>query len=242
MKLLPAIDMMDGKAVRLIRGEFDKSTVFSDDPSEMARKWADCGAEILHLVDLNGSRKGAPQETETIKRIIKAVDIPVELGGGIRTLETALKMLDLGVSRVIIGTSAAQNPELGEVIFNELGERAVLGIDAKDGKVAVSGWEETTQETSIEFALKMQSRGARRIIYTDISKDGMMTGVNVEATAEMAKAVKIPVIASGGVASMDDIKKLIAVESCGIEGAILGKSIYTGAIDLAEAVAYCKEA
>ncbi|MBP5738410.1 MAG: 1-(5-phosphoribosyl)-5-[(5-phosphoribosylamino)methylideneamino]imidazole-4-carboxamide isomerase [Abditibacteriota bacterium] len=242
MKLLPAIDMMDGKAVRLIRGEFDKSTVFGDDPAEMARRWEDCGAEILHLVDLNGSRKGAPQETETIKRIIKAVKIPVELGGGIRSLETAEKMLDLGVSRVIIGTSAAVNPELGETIFRTLGERAVLGVDAKDGKVAVSGWEQTTEETSVEFAVKMQSRGAKRIIYTDISKDGMMTGVNVEATAAMARALDIPVIASGGVASLEDIKKLIAVEDAGIEGAILGKALYTGAIDLPEAIRYCKEA
>ncbi|MEN6356249.1 MAG: 1-(5-phosphoribosyl)-5-[(5-phosphoribosylamino)methylideneamino]imidazole-4-carboxamide isomerase [Armatimonadota bacterium] len=237
MELIPAIDMMDGKCVRLQQGRFDAVTVFADDPAEMARRWEDEGAQRLHLVDLNGSRKGAPQETESIKRIVAAVKIPVELGGGIRSLETAKQILDIGVGRVIIGTSAVLNSSLAETIFKELGDGAVLGVDARDGLVAIKGWEETTQEKAVDFTLRMQALGAKRVIYTDISRDGMLAGTNIAAMKHMAESIDIPVIASGGVSTIEDIKQLKSLESIGIEGAILGKALYTGDLSLADALA-----
>ncbi len=237
MEIIPAIDMMDGKCVRLVQGRFDQSTVFSDDPVDAARRWVDEGAVRLHLVDLNGSRFGAPQETETIRRIISAVNIPVQLGGGIRTLDIAQFMIDLGVDRVILGTSAALDFDLAESIFLHLGEKAVLGVDAKDGCVAVKGWTEITGETAVKFALKMQDMGAKRIIYTDISRDGMLKGVNIPAMKQMAESVDMPVIASGGVSSIGDIERLKAIESAGIEGVIVGKALYTGDLTLADAMA-----
>lgn len=240
-EIIPAIDMMDGKCVRLVQGRFDQATVFSDDPAEMAKRWADAGARRLHLVDLNGSRMGAPQETQTIEKIIASVSIPVQLGGGIRSLEIARRMLGIGVDRVIIGTSAALDSGLAQSIFNELGDHAILGVDAKDGFVAVKGWEETTSENAIDFARRMQALGARRIIYTDISRDGMMQGANIDAMRRMAESLDIPVIASGGVSTIADITSLSSLYSMGIEGAILGKALYTGAVDLGQALeAVCK--
>lgn len=236
MEIIPAIDMMGGKCVRLVQGDFDQSTVFSDDPVDAAKRWVDEGATRLHLVDLNGSRAGAPQETETIRRILAAVNIPVQLGGGIRTLETARAMIELGVGRVIIGTSAALDTSLAEAIFGDLGDKAVLGVDAKDGYVAIKGWKEITAETAIDFALKMQRIGAKRVIYTDISRDGMLQGVNVQAMTQMADALDIPVIASGGVSTLEDINKL---RDTGVEGAIVGKALYTGDLSLSEAMAVC---
>lgn len=237
MEILPAIDMMDGKCVRLVQGKFDQSTVFADDPAEMAKRWADQGAQRLHLVDLNGSRYKAPQETKAIKRIIAAVNIPVQLGGGIRSLEIARNMLDLGVGRVIIGSSAILDNKIAETIFFDLGEQAVLAVDAKDGYVAINGWEEITHETAIDFARRMQGFGARRVIYTDISRDGMLKGANIAANEQMAEALDIPVIASGGVSTIEDLKSLKALESKGIEGAILGKALYAGGLSLADALA-----
>ncbi|MCE5323865.1 1-(5-phosphoribosyl)-5-[(5-phosphoribosylamino)methylideneamino]imidazole-4-carboxamide isomerase [bacterium] len=237
MELIPAIDMMDGKCVRLMQGRFDDVTIFADDPAQIARRWEDEGAQRLHLVDLNGSRMGAPQETESIKRIVAAVKIPVELGGGIRSLQTAKQMLDIGVGRVIIGTSAALDSHLAETIFKELGERAVLGVDARDGYVAIKGWEETTREKAVDFTLRMQSLGAKRVIYTDISRDGMLAGTNIAAMKHMAQSIDIPVIASGGISTIEDIKQLKSLENIGIEGAILGKALYTGDLSLAEALA-----
>ena len=237
-EIIPAIDMMDGKCVRLVQGKFDQATVFSDDPAEMAERWADAGAKRLHLVDLNGSRLGAPQEIEAVKKIIASVDIPVQLGGGIRGLETANRMIEIGVDRVIIGTSAALDSDLAEAIFRGLGDRAILGVDARDGFVVIKGWEETTSENAIDFARRMQTLGARRVIYTDISRDGMMQGANIGATRRMAESLDIPIIASGGISTMDDIASLA---SLGIEGAILGKALYTGALSLADALkAACK--
>jgi len=237
MLILPAVDMLGGKCVRLSQGRFDQVTVYFDDPAEPARRWVEEGARILHLVDLEGSRVGAPVETEAIRRIRAAVDVPLELGGGVRNLETARQILGLGVDRVIIGTSAALDRSLAEVIFGELGDRAVLGVDARDGFVAVKGWEETTQREAVEFAVEMQSLGARRVIYTDISRDGMLKGVNLSAMRRMAESLEIPVIASGGVSSLSDIEALRGLESVGVEGAILGKALYTGNISLAEALA-----
>ena len=237
MEIIPAIDMMDGKCVRLVQGKFDQSTVFGDDPAEMAKRWQDQGARRLHLVDLNGSRLGAPQETQSIKRIIGSVTIPVQLGGGIRSLEIARQMLDIGVGRVIIGTSAALDSNLAETVFHELGEQAVLAIDARDGRVAVKGWEETTPQTAVDFARAMQALGARRVIHTDISRDGMLQGANIPAMKQMAEAIDIPVIASGGVTSVEDIIGLKALGNIGVEGAILGKALYTEALTLADALA-----
>lgn len=234
MEIIPAIDMMDGKCVRLVQGNFDQSTVFSDDPVDAAKRWGDEGARRLHLVDLNGSRMGAPQETETIRRIIAAVRIPVQLGGGIRTLDTAKRMIEMGVERVIIGTSAALDTQAAQAIFQQLGEHAALGVDAKDGFVAVKGWEELTAERAVEFAHRMQELGARRVIYTDISRDGMLQGVNAAAMKEMAEALDIPVIASGGVSTLEDIRSLKAT---GVEAAIVGKALYTGDLALADALA-----
>ena len=237
MEIIPAVDMMDGKCVRLVQGKFDQSTVFSDDPVDAAKRWVDEGATRLHLVDLNGSRMGAPQEIPTIQRILAAVSVPVQLGGGIRTLETARRMIELGIARVIIGTSAALDADAAAAIFTELGEKAILGVDAKDGYVAVRGWQEVTAETAIEFAQRMQQLGARRVIYTDISRDGMLAGVNAEAMAAMASALEIPVIASGGVSTVDDIA---ALKGTGVEGAIVGKALYTGDLALADALAACR--
>lgn len=236
MEIIPAIDMMDGKCVRLVQGRFDQSTVFSDDPVDAAKRWVDEGAGRLHLVDLNGSRFGAPQETRTISRIIDAVNIPVQLGGGIRTLEIAQNMIDLGVDRVILGTSAALDFAVAESIFRQLGDKAVLGVDAKDGYVAVKGWTEITAEAAVEFGRKMQDMGAKRIIYTDISRDGMLKGVNIPAVKQMAESVDMAVIASGGVSSIDDIEKLKAIECAGIEGVIVGKALYTGDLTLTDAI------
>lgn len=237
MEIIPAIDIMNGKCVRLVQGRFDQATVFSDDPVQMARRWENEGALRLHIVDLNGSRVGSPQEIETIKRIVAAVSIPVQLGGGIRTLEIARTMLDLGVDRVIIGTSAALDTDLAARFFGELGERAVLGVDARDGKVAVKGWEEVTNEDATEFAQRMSLLGAKRLIYTDISRDGMLQGANVSAMTRMAESINIPVIASGGVSTLEDIRKLKALTSVGVEGAILGRALYAGKLTLREALA-----
>lgn len=237
MEIIPAIDMMDGKCVRLVQGRFDQSTVFSDDPVDAARRWVDEGAQRLHLVDLDGSRVGAPQEIDTIRRILSAVNVPTQLGGGIRSLETARQMIELGIGRVIIGTSAALDTELARRIFGELGDQAILGVDAKDGYVAVKGWQETTAETAVEFAQRMQDLGAKRVIYTDISRDGMLQGANAAAMKQMAQALDIPVIASGGVSAVGDIALLKGLEQFGIEGAIVGKALYTGDLTLADALA-----
>lgn len=237
MQLIPAIDMIDGKCVRLRQGVFEDKTIYSDDPVDVATRWESQGARRLHLVDLEGSRAGAPLELETVRRIAAAVKIPVQMGGGVRSMEICRQVLDIGVDRVIIGTSAATDRVFAETVFHSLGEQAILGLDAKNGKVAVKGWEETTEEEAVEFAVRMQACGARRVIYTDISRDGMMQGVNIEAMRQMAEALNIPVIASGGVSTLEDIDNLKLLEDIGIEGAILGKALYTGNIELSQALA-----
>lgn len=240
MIIIPAVDIRNGKCVRLLQGDFDRETVFSDDPIAMAEHWASLGAERLHIVDLDGARTGSPQNVEVIARIVRTLKIPVQLGGGIRTFEIARKMLDLGLDRIIIGTTAALDSNLAEEMFRKFGERAILGLDARDGYVATHGWQGSTNLKAVEFARHMESLGARRIIYTDIKRDGMLEGVNITAMEEMARAVSIPVIASGGVSSIADIKQLKNLESIGIEGVIVGKALYTGAIDLREAIAVAK--
>jgi phosphoribosylformimino-5-aminoimidazole carboxamide ribotide isomerase len=241
MIVLPAIDLKDGQCVRLEQGLMEKDTVYSDDPAAMARHWQNEGGEFLHLVDLDGAFAGVPKNREAIEAIVAAVDIPTELGGGIRDLETIEAYLKLGVSRVILGTVAKENPELVAEACRRFPGQIVVGIDAKNGLVAVRGWAEVTEKKAIDLAHEMEAFGVTAIIYTDIARDGMMQGPNLEATAALAEAISIPVIASGGVSSLDDIRNLLQIEASGIEGVITGKAIYSGALNLREAVALTKQ-
>ena len=241
MILFPAIDIRNGRCVRLTEGKFECETVFAEDPAEMAVRWADAGAEYLHVVDLDGALAGQSSNTEVIKRILAKVKIPVQVGGGIRTLANIEKMLALGVTRVILGSVAVRDPELVREACQKFPGQVLVGIDAKNGEVAVEGWGIGGGIGAVELAKKMAAVGVERIIFTDISRDGMLSGVNVEATAELAKTSGIKVIASGGVSSLADIKALQLHEADGIEGCIIGKAIYTGALDLKEALAVLKE-
>ena len=236
MIIFPAIDIRDGKCVRLFKGDFNQETVFSDKPEEMAEKWQAEGAEFLHLVDLDGALAGKSQNLATVKKIIAAVNIPVELGGGIRTMENIDEVLALGVKRVILGSVAVKNPELVKEACAKYGERIVVGIDAEDGIVAVDGWGVSGNVDVITLAKEMAKAGVKTIIYTDISRDGTLAGVNVEATAKLARESGINIVASGGVKSTADIKALLPYEKDGIEGVIVGKSIYMKTLDLAEAI------
>ena len=241
MIIYPAIDIRGGRCVRLTEGRFDAETVFADDPAEMALKWAGLGAEFLHLVDLDGALAGEGKTVPVIQRIFKSVSIPVQLGGGIRNLDTIEKLLELGVTRLILGSAAVKNPELVAEACKKYPGHIAVGIDAKNGEVAIEGWGQGSGVAATELAKKMASFGVETIIYTDISRDGMLSGVNVEATAALARACGVPIIASGGVASLDDIRRVKAVESDGVQGCIIGKAIYTGAVDLKEALALAKE-
>ena len=241
MIIYPAIDIRGGRCVRLTEGRFDAETVFADDPAEMALKWAGLGAEFLHLVDLDGALAGEGKNVPVIQRILKSVSIPVQLGGGIRNLETIEKLLELGVTRLILGSAAVKNPELVAEACKKYPGHIAVGIDAKNGEVAIEGWGQGSGVAATELAKKMASFGVETIIYTDISRDGMLSGVNVEATAALARACGVPIIASGGVASLEDIRRVKAVEGDGVQGCIIGKAIYTGAVDLKEALALAKE-
>ena len=237
MLIIPAIDLKDGQCVRLKQGEMDSATVFSSDPAAMARKWLDSGARRLHLVDLNGAFAGKPVNEPAIKAIVEAEgdDIPVQLGGGIRDLETIERYLDDGITYVIIGSAAVKNPGFLHDACNAFPGHIIVGLDAKDGKVAVEGWSKVTHHDVIDLAQKFQDYGVEGVIYTDIGRDGMMSGVNIEATVKLAQALHIPVIASGGVTNLDDVHKLCAVEGEGIEGVITGRAIYEGTLDFAAA-------
>jgi len=241
MIVIPAIDLKEGKCVRLEQGLMEKDTVFSDNPAEQARKWQDAGAEMIHIVDLDGAFAGVPKNRAAIEAIVKGVSIPTQLGGGIRDIDTVRAYLELGLSRVILGTAAQRNPELVEEACRLFPGQIVVGIDAKNGMVAVQGWAEVTGVTAVELAKRFEGYGVAAIIYTDISRDGMMQGPNIEATRALAEAVSIPVIASGGVSSLKDIENLMAVEASGVTGVITGKAVYTGAIDLAAAAALTKQ-
>lgn len=242
MIIYPAIDIRGGRCVRLTEGRFDQETVFADNPADMARKWAAAGAEYLHVVDLDGAVAGKSVNLEVVTNIVKTVNIPVQLGGGIRSLTNIEQVLKAGVSRVILGSVAVRNPELVREACRQFGSRIVVGIDARDGQAAVDGWEVSGGVGAEELAKKMAEAGVTRIIYTDISRDGTLQGVNVTATASLAKAAGIPVIASGGVKSLDDITALKAANfQGGIEGVIVGKAIYTGAVDVAIAIRLAKE-
>lgn len=236
MIVIPAIDLKEGNCVRLEQGLMERDTVFNDDPGAQARAWQDQGAELLHIVDLDGAFAGEPKNRSAIEMIVRAVTIPTQLGGGIRDLATIEAYLSLGIGRVIIGTAAQRNPELVKEACAKFPGRIVVGIDAKDGMVAVQGWAEVTGITAVELAKKFEGFGVSAIIYTDISRDGMLQGPNIEATRQLAEAINIPVIASGGLSSLRDIENLMAIESAGVTGVITGKAIYTGAINLAEAI------
>ncbi|VBB05870.1 histidine biosynthesis [Lucifera butyrica] len=236
MIIFPAIDIRGGKCVRLTEGRFDAETVFADNPVEMAVRWAAEGAEFLHVVDLDGARAGQPVNLKVITAIVRAVSIPVQLGGGIRTMENIAALLQCGIQRVILGSVAVRQPELVKEACRRYGSRIVAGIDARNGQVAVDGWGVSGGVEAAELASQMAAAGVERIIYTDISRDGTLSGVNVEATAALAQAAGIPVIASGGVRGLEDIEALQAVQSAGIEGVIVGKAIYTGMVDLKTAI------
>ncbi len=239
MLLIPAIDLKDGHCVRLKQGEMEGATVFSEDPVSMARHWVAQGARRLHLVDLNGAFAGKPKNEAVIKAIVSAVsdDIPVQLGGGIRDLDTIERYLDDGVSYVIIDTAAVKNPGFLHDACSAFGGHIIVGLDAKEGKVAVDGWSKMTGHDVVDLARKFEDYGVEAVIYTDIGRDGMLSGVNVEATVRLAQALRIPVIASGGIAAMTDIEQLCAVEGEGIMGAITGRAIYEGTLDFQAAQA-----
>ncbi len=237
MNLFPAIDLKDGQAVRLLRGDMATATVFNDDPAEQARAFQDAGFTWLHLVDLNGAFAGEPRNAGVVESILRAVDIPVQLGGGIRDMATIQRWLELGVARVILGTVAVKDPDLVTQACRRFPGRIVVGIDAREGFVATEGWAETSTLAAPDLAQRFADAGVAAIVYTDITRDGAMGGVNAEATAALARAVTIPVIASGGVSSIDDIRRLRAVEADGVAGAVLGRALYDGRIDPAEALA-----
>ena len=241
MVILPAIDLKDGQCVRLYQGDFNQSTVFSDYPEEMALKWQEQGAKHLHIVDLDGAKEGEPVNIFSIKKILDAIKIPIEVGGGIRTLENIEDLLEMGVERVVLGSTAIENPELIREAAREFGEKVVVGIDAKGGMVAVHGWLNVSDMTALDLAVQVGDMGISTIIYTDIAKDGTLAGHNAEATAELARRSGLAIIASGGVASLDDIKALKAHEADGIEGVVIGRALYTGALELADALKIAEE-
>ena len=245
MLLIPAIDLKDGQCVRLKQGDMNQATVFSDDPGDMARHWLSQGARRLHLVDLNGAFAGKPVNRATITSILKAVEdyavendtglIPVQLGGGIRDLDTIEQYLDAGISYIIVGTAAVRNPGFLRDACSAFPGSIIVGLDARDGKVATDGWSKLSKHEVTTLSRKFEDYGVESIIYTDIGRDGMMGGVNIEATVKLAQAVQIPVIASGGVHNIDDVEALCAVYEEGIEGVICGRSIYEGTLDLRQA-------
>ncbi len=233
MVIYPAIDIKQGKCVRLMQGRFEDVTVYADSPVEVALKWERLGAKYIHLVDLDGALAGERINRSVIEQIASTVKVPVQLGGGIRTLEAIKSLLESGVTRVILGTSAVKNQALVQEAVATYGEKIVIGIDAKDGKVAIEGWEKVSDFCAVSFAQKMQTLGVKTIIYTDIARDGMLRGPNIPAMQEMVQNLDIDVIASGGVSNVDDIKDL---KDTGVEGAIVGKALYTGNVDLEEAL------
>lgn len=239
MDLIPAIDLKEGKCVRLRQGRMDESTVFSDDPVAMAEQWVAQGARRLHLVDLDGAFAGSPVNHKVIKAITSAFpDIPVQVGGGIRDEKTVEAYLKDGVQYVIIGTKAVNEPQFINDLCQGFPGHIIVGLDAKDGKVAIDGWSKLSQHDVVDMAKHFEMDGVASIVFTDISKDGMMQGVNIDSTVELAQSIRIPVIASGGVTNLDDIKKLSAVEGEGISGVITGRALYEGTLDLSEAQTY----
>ncbi len=240
MIIIPAIDIKNGKCVRLAQGKFDRVTTYGDNPVEMAMRWMEKGAELIHLVDLDGSVAGLPRNANIILEIARNVNVPVQVGGGIRNMETINFYLNKGVSSVILGTTSLQNENVVREACSAFPHKIILGIDALNGHVAVRGWTQTTEKKAVDLARHYEDCQVKAIVYTDIERDGMSTGVNIKATEALAKAVKIPVIASGGVASMADIENLLAVDDCEFYGVIIGRALYTGAVSLEDAIKKAK--
>jgi phosphoribosylformimino-5-aminoimidazole carboxamide ribotide isomerase len=236
MLIIPAIDLKDGKCVRLRQGRAEDVTIFSDDPVAMGLRWQAAGAKLLHVVDLDGAFSSRPRNLESIRRLRQALTIPMELGGGIRTLETVAAYIDLGIDRLILGTVALKDPELAARACADFPGRIAFGLDAKDGLLAVEGWTETSRKTALEAAQALALLQPAAFIYTDIARDGVKRGVNLPATRALAEAVDVPVIASGGVSSLDDIRALLPLESLGVVGVITGRALYDGSLDLEEAI------
>jgi phosphoribosylformimino-5-aminoimidazole carboxamide ribotide isomerase len=237
MLVIPAIDIRDGKCVRLVEGKLENETIYSDDPAEMGRKWESMGAKFLHLVDLDGAFRGKPWNRRVIEDILRAVNIPAELGGGVRDLDTIAIYLDMGINRVILGTAAIVEPKLIEQACKKFGsDKIILGVDAKDGMIATHGWDTTATKTAVDLANEMKQLGVERIIYTDIRRDGTLKGPNIESTKDLAVKTGLKVIASGGVSCADDIRAIKAVEPFGVDSVITGKALYDGRLDLREAL------
>jgi len=241
MDVIPAVDIKNGKCVRLFQGKMDSETVFSDDPAAMAKRWADEGAEIIHVVDLDGAIEKSPQNLESITKIINSVDAHIQVGGGIRNQSTIRMFLEIGVKRVIIGTEAIRNPKLVKDACKEFPGQIVVGIDARNGMVAIEGWTKTTQIKAVDLAIQFEDSGVAAINFTDIHRDGMETGPNIEETRRLAEAVNIPVVASGGISSIEDIRNLIPLESVGVVGVITGRALYSGSLNLREAIEVLKK-
>ena len=237
MLIIPAIDLSEGQVVRLARGDMQKKTVYSDDPVAMARRWADAGAQILHVVDLDGAVSGTCANLAEVEKIVKAIAIPVELGGGLRTVEDVQDVLELGVQWAIMGTAALRNRSELEAAVAQFGDRIIVGIDARDGKVAVEGWTEGSDIDAVQLAQQMELLGVERLICTDIATDGMLTGPNLAAMRQFCQAVDIPTVASGGVSSVEDVKALRELEPLGLLGCIVGRALYTSDLALPEAIA-----
>ena len=237
MRIYPAIDIKDGQCVRLLRGSFANVTVYGNDPAEMAKKWQAEGGEFIHVVDLDGALKGHGVNAEAIKKICESVSVPVQTGGGIRTMEDIEAKLACGIHRVITGTKAVSDSEFVRRAVEKYGDKIVIGIDAKDGMVAIEGWEKTSEWKAVDFAKKMEEIGVRTIVYTDIATDGTLQGPNVQAMKEMADSVDVDIIASGGVGSIEHIKALLPT---GVEGVIVGRALYTDSVDLKEAIEVAK--
>ena len=236
MVIIPAIDIKNGKCVRLAQGDFDRVTLYADNPVDVALAWAQKGAELIHIVDLDGSVAGSPCNEAIILDIIKKINIPIQVGGGIRDIKTIKFYLNNGISSVILGTAALQNEEIVRDAVKAFPDKIILGIDALEGNVAIRGWTQKTEQKAIDLAQRFENCGLRAIVYTDIKRDGMETGANIEATKTLAAAINIPVIASGGVADIGDVEKLREIEDCGIYGVIIGRALYTGKISLEAAI------
>lgn len=236
MEVIPAIDLLDGKCVRLYQGDYNQASVFNENPVEVARQFASEGITRLHVVDLDGAKEGKSVNLPVIEAIAKAIDIPVQVGGGLRDRAGVARLLNTGVQRAILGTVAVEKPELVTELCNEFRDRIVIGIDARNGKVATRGWLETSEVEATDLAAQMAKEGAAAIIYTDIHRDGTLSGPNMDALRELAESIDIPVIASGGVSSLTDLLSLLSLESAGVTGVIVGKAIYTGDVSLKEAV------
>jgi len=236
MLVIPAIDLRAGRCVRLRQGIKDQETVYSDNPAEVARRWEAQGAEVIHVVDLDGAFEGRPRNFAVVKKVVKAVGIPIQLGGGLRNLKAIERAIEAGVARVILGTAALRNPNLLPEAASRFEGRVAAAIDARDGIVAVEGWTRESGEQAIDVALRFERAGACALIYTDIARDGMQTGPNLAGLKRLAEAVEAPVIASGGIKDLEDIKALLKLEGLGVEGAITGRAIYAGTLDLREAV------